>query len=145
MLIFDQTDNPEGLYPIRAILKTIERNNYLDKTEWDIMTTFIERNDDSFQEKVVDSFINFYRQNPELFAEISRIPSVKKGPKGARQSVQNNRNTYWNNLRQAGLIKIEKKNICGEFSEVIVIDYQFEKIVNAILSNDFFEEISKEN
>ncbi|RUL53954.1 hypothetical protein [Lysinibacillus antri] len=143
MLMFYQTDNPEGLYPVRAILRAVERNGYLDRTEWDIMTTFIERNDDSFQEQIVDTFINHYRQEPELFTGIQRIPGVKKGPKSARQSVQNNRNTYWNNLRQAGLIKIEKKEIDGELSDVIVIDYRFEDIVNAILSNDFFEAISK--
>jgi hypothetical protein len=145
MLMFYQTDNPRGLYPVRAILKTVERNGYLDKTEWDIMTTFIEENDDNFQEHIVDEFISKYRQQPEIFGEIQRTPGVKKGPKGNRHSVQNCRNTYWNNLRQARLINIQKKDVNGKKTDIITINYQFDDIVKAIMSDDFFEVISKED
>lgn len=143
LLMHYKSESPSGLYPVRAILKTIKRNQYLDKTEWDIMTTFIEKNDNLSQECIVDSYIQKYREEPELFVEIKRMPGKKKGPKGKRQSIPNCRNTYWKNLHGAGLVKIEKHRINGKLDEVITIDYQFEKIVEAILSNDFFEFISK--
>ena len=138
-----QAEKPEGLYPIRAIIRTLNRNQYLDKIEWDIMTTFITNNDDSFQESTVDAFINEYRRNPQLFASIKKVVATKKGPKTGRLAHELNRNTYSKNLGESGLIIITNEFINGKSTSVIKLNNKNKKLIDLIISDDFYKELSR--
>lgn len=139
ILMHYQTENPSGLYPVRAVLRTLSRNEYLNKLEWDLMTTFITDNDNEQQELIVDIFIKEYREKPESFLHIKRVPSSKKGPKGDRQSNQINRNTYWRNLIEGKLVKLEDKYINGKKVQVITLNRKSNELIEEILSNDFYQ------
>jgi hypothetical protein len=136
-----QMNKPEGLYPIRAIIKTLNRNQYLAKTnEWDIMTTFITKNDDVDQELIVDSFIKEYRTNPVTFVDIEKVKGIKKGPKKGRLANTVNYNTYKKNLFESGLITFSDETINGKKTEVIKLNTKNKLMIDLILSEDFYNE-----
>ncbi|MCK1997036.1 hypothetical protein MPH47_07330 [Psychrobacillus psychrodurans] len=140
LFMYYTTDNPAGLFPVRAILRALCRNDYLSHTDWNILTTFIEENDSLEQEAIADAFITEYRQNPLLFENIQRIPDNLES---TRRSVQNCRNTYWSNLQQAGIIEKKRLDINGQEQEVILIGNKYPDLVKTILSEDFFEAIEE--
>jgi hypothetical protein len=140
ILMSYRADKPEGLFPVRAIIKTLTRNKYLDRVEWDIMTTFITENDNNNQELIVDTFINRYRNSSEEFIDITKVPATKKGPKTGRLAHELNRNTYTKNLLECGLIVKSNEVINGEKTEVIKLNYNND-MVNLIVSDDFYNKL----
>lgn len=129
-----KTDNPNGLYPVKAILETIKRNSYLVKTEWDIMTSFVTENDNKSQGEIVDRFIQEYRNNPDGFADIQRVAANKKGPKGDRASIENNYNTYTKNLVEAGLLVKHSERRNGKKTDRFRINKNAQSIIEMIVN-----------